>query len=173
MHSLRILVAIDQTGSISAAARSLGYSQPTITQHVQRLEARLGVALVARTARAARLTPTGALLAQHAPRIDASLTAAATELARMLGRRADLVRIAASAEAVGTVVAPTLGRLAAQQPDIDASFVEASDNAAALALVQDGRADIAVTLTLAVSGERHGTARRGGMRSTCTRSASS
>ncbi|WP_434970679.1 ABC transporter substrate-binding protein [Microbacterium sp. bgisy207] len=166
VHSLRILVAIDQTGSISAAARSLGYSQPTITQHVQRLEARLGVALVVRTARAARLTPTGALLAQHAPRIDASLTAAATELARMLGRRADLVRIAASAEAVGTVVAPTLGRLAAQQPDIDASFVEASDNAAALALVQDGRADIAVTLTLAVSGERHGTARRGGMRST-------
>ncbi|HBS08871.1 MAG TPA: hypothetical protein DEA69_08735, partial [Microbacterium sp.] len=37
VHSLRILVAIDQTGSISAAARSLGYSQPTITQHVQRL----------------------------------------------------------------------------------------------------------------------------------------
>ena len=166
VHSLRILVAIDQTGSISAAARSLGYSQPTITQHVQRLEARLGVALVVRTARAARLTPTGALLAQHAPRIDASLTAAATELARMLGRRADLVRIAASADAVGTVVAPALGRLAAQQPEIDASFVEASDNAAALALVQDGRADIAVTLSLAVSGERHAIARRAGMRST-------
>ena len=51
VHSLRILVAIDQTGSISAAARSLGYSQPTITQHVQRLEARLGAALVVRTAR--------------------------------------------------------------------------------------------------------------------------
>ena len=166
VHSLRILVAIDQTGSISAAARSLGYSQPTITQHVQRLEARLGAALVVRTARAARLTPTGALLAQHAPRIDASLTAAATELARMLGRRADLVRIAAFADAVGTVVAPALGRLAAQQPEIDASFVEASDNAAALALVQDGRADIAVTLTLAVSGERHAIARRSGMRST-------
>ncbi|WP_341577760.1 ABC transporter substrate-binding protein [Microbacterium schleiferi] len=166
VHSLRILVAIDQTGSISAAARSLGYSQPTITQHVQRLEARLGVALVVRTARAARLTPTGALLAQHAPRIDASLTAAATELARMLGRRADLVRIAASADAVATVVAPALGRLAAQQPEIDASFVEASDNAAALALVQDGRADIAVTLTLAVSGERHAITRRSGMRST-------
>lgn len=165
VHSLRILVAIDQTGSISAAARSLGYSQPTITQHVQRLEARLGVALVARTARAARLTPTGALLAQHAPRIDASLTAAATELARMLGRRADLVRIAASADAVGTVVAPALGRLAAQHPEIDASFLEAPDNGSALALVQDGRADIAVTLTLAVSGERHMIARRSGMRS--------
>ena len=79
---------------------------------------------------------------------------------------ADLVRIAASADAVGTVVAPALGRLAAQQPEIDASFVEASDNAAALALVQDGRADIAVTLTLAVSGERHAIARRSGMRST-------
>ena len=77
VHSLRILVAIDQEGSISAAARALGFTQPTITQHVQRLEARLGATLVARTARAATLTPVGALLAQHAPRIDASLTAAA------------------------------------------------------------------------------------------------
>ena len=34
VHSLRILVAIDQTGSISAAARSLGYTQPTITQPI-------------------------------------------------------------------------------------------------------------------------------------------
>uniref|UniRef100_UPI000FD6F5FE LysR family transcriptional regulator n=1 Tax=Microbacterium sp. CPCC 204701 TaxID=2493084 RepID=UPI000FD6F5FE len=110
VHSLRILVAIDQEGSISAAARSLGFTQPTITQHVQRLEARLGATLVARTARAASLTPVGALLAQHAPRIDASLTAAATELARVLGRRTGAVRFAAEIESIANVVAPTVAR---------------------------------------------------------------
>ena len=56
VHSLRILVAIDQTGSISGAARTLGYTQPTITQHVQRLESRLGTPLVTRAARSAQRT---------------------------------------------------------------------------------------------------------------------
>ena len=32
LHMLRILVAIAETGSVSAAARRLGFSQPTITQ---------------------------------------------------------------------------------------------------------------------------------------------
>lgn len=145
LHSLRILVAIDEHGSISAAARALGYSQPTITQHVQRLEERLGTALVARTARAARLTPVGALLARHAPRIDASLTAAATELARALGRQAGLVRMVAVPEQIGGVLAPAAGRLAALQPHLDIDVLEAPDAEAALAMVRGGRADIAVT----------------------------
>lgn len=166
VHSLRILVAIDRMGSISAAARSLGYTQPTITQHVQRLEARLGTALVARTARSARLTPVGSLLAQHAPRIDASLTAAATELARMLGRRAGVVRIATHPALVGTVIAPALGRLTTEMPGVDATIEEFTDAAAAVAAVRSGRADIAVAT--AFTGERDGSAirRRDGLRST-------
>ncbi|WP_062516791.1 ABC transporter substrate-binding protein [Demequina gelatinilytica] len=147
LHSLRILVAIDEHGSISAAARSLGLSQPTITQHVQRLEERLGAALVARTARAARLTPVGALLARHAPRIDASLTAAAAELARALGRRGGQVRLVAVPEQVGAVLAPAVGRLAALQPHLDLVVLEAPDAESALDMVRGGRADIAVAPT--------------------------
>jgi molybdate transport repressor ModE-like protein len=166
VHSLRILVAIDRMGSISAAARSLGYTQPTITQHVQRLEARLGTALVARTARAARLTPVGALLAQHAPRIDASLTAAATELARMLGRRAGVVRIATHASLVATVIAPALGRLTSEVPGVDAAIEEYADTAAAVAAVRSGRADIAVATTFTGERDSSATRRRDGLRST-------
>ncbi|WP_062287548.1 ABC transporter substrate-binding protein [Demequina phytophila] len=147
LHSLRILVAIDEHGSISAAARALGYSQPTITQHVQRLEERLGAPLVARTARAARLTPVGALLARHAPRIDASLTAAATELARALGQRGGLVRLVATPDQVGPVLAPAATRLARLQPHLEVAILEAPDADAALDMVRGGRADIAVTPT--------------------------
>lgn len=163
VHSLRILVAIDRTGSISAAARSLGYSQPTITQHVQRLETRLGTALVARTARSAALTPIGALLATHAPRIDASLTAAATELARALGHRVGTVRIAAPAEAVATTIAPALARIAAELPGVEASLIEAGTEEA-VELVRSGRADIAVITS--DSGERGARLRRAGLRPT-------
>ncbi len=166
VHSLRILVAIDQTGSISAAARSLGYTQPTITQHVQRLEARLGASLVARTARSARLTPIGALLAAHAPRIDASLTAAATELARLLGRRADAVRFAAPAEAIGPMLAPALGRLADAGAEIEVGITEAADAADALAMIRDGRADIALVSAVGERARRSTAARAAGLRST-------
>ncbi|KQM81482.1 ABC transporter substrate-binding protein [Agromyces sp. Leaf222] len=165
LHSLRILVAIDRTGSISAAARMLGYTQPTITQHVQRLESRLGASLVARTARSARLTPVGALLAEHAPRIDASLTAAASDLARMLGRRAGAVRIVADAEAIASTVAPALRTLAASTPGVEVSLIEAED-AAALDMVRDGRADIAVTTRLASPVPSIAKARRDGLRTT-------
>ena len=165
VHSLRILVAIDQEGSISAAARALGYTQPTITQHVQRLEARLGASLVARTSRAARLTPVGALLAAHAPRIDASLTAAATELARVLGHRSGAVRIAAPGDTLSHLVAPALGRLLAEVPGIDVSVEETADSGEALDLVRGGRADIAVTVEDLPGGRRSGH-RRTGMRST-------
>jgi len=166
VHSLRILVAIDQEGSISAAARSLGYTQPTITQHVQRLEARLGATLVARTARAATLTPVGALLAQHAPRIDASLTAAATELARVLGRRTGVVRFAGPVESVAHVIAPTFARLAAEIPGIELSLHETVDAAEALELVRSGRADIAISTDVAEAGARRAAPRRSGVRST-------
>ncbi|MCA1307862.1 ABC transporter substrate-binding protein [Microbacterium esteraromaticum] len=167
VHSLRILVAIDQEGSISAAARSLGFTQPTITQHVQRLEARLGATLIARTARSAALTPVGAILAQHAPRIDASLTAAATELARALGRRAGTVRLTGPVESIGPVIAPTAARLAADSPGVEVSVTEAADTVDALDRVRSGRADIAVTVDVAASSSRRQAApRRQGARST-------
>ncbi|WP_062204021.1 ABC transporter substrate-binding protein [Demequina salsinemoris] len=166
VRSLRILVAIDQAGSISAAARSLGFSQPTITQHVQRLEERLGASLVSRTGRAARLTPVGALLARHAPRIDASLTAAATELSRVLGRRAGLVRLVALPESVGSVLAPAASRLAALLPHLDIEVLEAATPEDAMDMVQDGRADIAVTPTPLIARDRSTSARREGLRTT-------
>ena len=166
VHSLRILVAIDQHGSISAAARSLGYSQPTITQHVQRLEARLGTAVVARTARSAKLTPIGALLAQHAPRIDASLTAAATELSRALGRRTGLVRFAAPAGAIPHIIAPAMALLAEELPGITTTVDEAADADEAIEMVRGGRADIALTTVVAATGSRRVTTHRSGLRST-------
>lgn len=171
LHSLRILVAIDHTGSISAAARSLGYTQPTITQHVQRLEARLGASLVVRSARAARLTLVGKRLAAHAPRIDASLTAAATELARVLGRSADTVRFAVMADLIAPALAPALEALSEALPDVAIGVTEAADAAEALDMVRDGRADIAVTSAIPTSAipTRHrpgSSARRERLRST-------
>jgi DNA-binding transcriptional LysR family regulator len=64
LDQLRILVAVTETGSFSAAARRLGRVQSAVSQSVQALEATLGVALFDRGDRTPRLSDAGrALLA--------------------------------------------------------------------------------------------------------------
>ena len=50
------LLAVADHGSLSAAARALGQSQPTIGRHIKTLEARLGLSLFTRVPRG--LVPT-------------------------------------------------------------------------------------------------------------------
>ena len=63
---LRVMRAIADEGSFTAAAHSLGYSQPAISQMVRRLEERTGTVLVERIGRSVRLTEAGLVLARHA-----------------------------------------------------------------------------------------------------------
>lgn len=60
-------LAVVEAPSLAAAAASLGLSQPTVTQHLQRLEASLGVALFKRDTRPLALTPAGEVLARDLP----------------------------------------------------------------------------------------------------------
>jgi len=143
LHMLRILVAIQDTGSVSAAARRLGFSQPAITQHLKRSETRLNIALVVRTPRGMELTEAGTLLARHASRIDAAITAAASDLTAYLGLDHGSVRLAAFPAATATIIVPLLSRLDREFPGIHVEFDEAEPEAA-LAAVAHGRADIAL-----------------------------
>lgn len=64
LDQLRILIAVAETGSFSAAARRLGRVQSAVSQSVQALEATLGVALFDRGERVPTLSEAGrALLA--------------------------------------------------------------------------------------------------------------
>ena len=84
VQSLRIVRAIADTGSITGAAAALGYSQPAISQHLRRLEARLEIAVVERVGRGVRLTEAGRVLARHAPTVALAVEAAAEELSRAI-----------------------------------------------------------------------------------------
>src|SRR5690606_41796385 len=76
LQSVRIVRAIAEHGSISAAARALGYSQPAVSQHLRRAEQRLGVPLVVRAGRRIRLTAPGTVLARPAQTLGQALDAA-------------------------------------------------------------------------------------------------
>jgi DNA-binding transcriptional LysR family regulator len=66
LDELRTLVAVHDCKSFSGAARRLGCSQPAVSQHVQRLEAELGLRLFERQSRAVVTTPAGELLVRAA-----------------------------------------------------------------------------------------------------------
>ena len=63
---LELLVAADGHGSISAAARALGISQPTASDGLRDLERRLGLELLVRGPRGTHLTATGLVVAAWA-----------------------------------------------------------------------------------------------------------
>ncbi|SDN59752.1 DNA-binding transcriptional regulator, LysR family [Halomonas shengliensis] len=66
---LRTLVAVADTGSVTAAARQLAYTQSTVSMQLARLEGSLGVALHEREGRRIRFTAEGERLLGHARRL--------------------------------------------------------------------------------------------------------
>ena len=69
IRQLRYFVAIAEERAISRAAERVGVAQPSLSQHVMRLEEELQTQLLVRDARGVVLTETGALLLAHARQI--------------------------------------------------------------------------------------------------------
>ncbi|GII61489.1 LysR family transcriptional regulator [Sphaerisporangium krabiense] len=141
---LRVLDAVARTGSVTAAARELNYSQPSVSHHLARLEAETGAVLIRRAGRGVRLTEAGRLLADRAAEIIGRLDSASAELAAHVGMRAGRVRLAAFPSALGTFVPAAAVRLARAHPGLDLRLAEA-EPPEALAMLRAGRADVAVT----------------------------
>ena len=73
------LLAVARHGSISAAAKALGVSQPGLSQGIAQLEHGLGVQVLERGRHGARLTEYGRVLVHHARALDSLLTRAREE----------------------------------------------------------------------------------------------
>ena len=146
LHSIRIVRAIAEHGTISAAARHLGFSQPAISQHLRRAEQRLGVPLVIRAGRGVRLTEAGLVVARHAVTITSALDAASGDLADLLGLSAGAVRIAAFPTASSTLVPRLLRLMRELHPGIATTYIEA-EPPEALGMLRDGSVDVAITFT--------------------------
>jgi DNA-binding transcriptional LysR family regulator len=116
---LRVLAAVARHGSVTEAANELHYSQPSVSHHLSRLEAAVGVKLIQRVGRGIRLTPEGELLAGRAGEILGRVDAAASELAAHVGLRAGRVRVAANASALSTIVTRAASLLAEAHPGLE------------------------------------------------------
>lgn len=141
--SLRMLRAIADSGTITGAAALLGYSQPAVSQHVRRLERRLGTALLDRTGRSIRLTEAGEVLARHGSTVGAALRAAEAEVSALAGLRAGRVRLVAFPSASATILPGALADLRARHPGLTVTLDEAEPPESLHAL-RAGTADVAL-----------------------------
>jgi molybdate transport repressor ModE-like protein len=66
LHALRVFLAVAETGSMTAAAISLGLTQSAVSQLVRQLEESMGAVLVDRSRRPVGLTATGRVMQRHA-----------------------------------------------------------------------------------------------------------
>src|SRR5215218_7211029 len=90
MQGLRVFLSILERGSLSAAGRQLGLSQPAVSNHLHALEKRFGVALLVRGGRV-RATPAGECLADHARRVLEEISELEGDMAHYSAPRGRLV----------------------------------------------------------------------------------
>lgn len=102
---LLVLTHVARTGSYSAAARSLGYTQPAVSYQMRRLEHAATTPLVIRAGRGIHLTNAGRRLAAHAETVLAALNAAEQEIIALSSQERGLVRLAAFQSACAAIVA--------------------------------------------------------------------
>ncbi len=146
LQTVRVVRRIAEHGSLTAAADSLGYSQPAVSQQLRRFEERTGIALVERVGRGIRLTQSGRVLARHATAVATALEAAAGELAEIRGLRSGRVRLISFPSASATLVPRFIAELGARHPGITVTYVEA-EPPEAVAAVRADRADLAITFS--------------------------
>jgi molybdate transport repressor ModE-like protein len=140
---LRVLAAVARHGSVTAAARELHYSQPSVSHHLAKLEAETGAQLLQRVGRGVRLTEAGRLLAERAAEILGRVDAASAELSAHVGLDAGRVRLAGFSSALSTIAPAAAAALAERHPGLELSLVDAHPDEA-LAMLRAGHVDVAV-----------------------------
>lgn len=139
---IRSFLAVAEAGSLSAAARSMGISQPTLGRHIQAIETELQIQLFTRTMQGQALTEAGQALLPAAR----AMQAAAAELALTAkGHSAGIegtVRITASRVVSHVILPAVLARLRVKEPGLQIDLVP-SDTTENLLF---GEADIALRM---------------------------
>lgn len=138
----RSFAAVVAEGSLSAAARRIGYSQPTLGRHIETLEQQLGLTLFDRTLQGLKPTETALRLYQAVQAAEAKLAEAVLVAEGSTGALEGTVRITAST-VVSHYILPALLRPIREEFPAVAVEIVPSDSVENLLLRE---ADIAIRM---------------------------
>jgi molybdate transport repressor ModE-like protein len=138
VDALRLLIAVTDTGSISAAARTQRISQPSASARLRNLERRLGLELLDRRTRGAELTAEGAAVTEWARTVVAAMDSLLTGAAAL---RADRTARVACSQTIAEYLMPAWLARVREHTD-DPIHLTVSNSAAVAAAVLGHDADL-------------------------------
>ncbi|MDN3260303.1 LysR family transcriptional regulator [Streptomyces sp. CSDS2] len=141
LAALELLLAVARLGSLGAAAREVGITQPAASSRLRSMERQLGVALVDRSPRGSRLTDAGALVTDWARRVVEAAAAFDAGARALRDRRDSRLRVAASMTIAEYLLPGWLLALHAERPDTAVSLL-AGNSAKVAELLLAGEADL-------------------------------
>ena len=141
LDSLRLLVLVDDLGSIGQAAGALGIAQPSASKRLSTLERGLGLSLVDRSRRGSALTPDGRVIAGWAHRVLAELDGLRTGAEALRTQREAHLRVAASMTLAEHFVPGWIGEVKRTGPDTHVGL-EVVNSEQVADLVRSGRVDL-------------------------------
>ena len=144
LRLLKVLREVALRGSFSAAAESLSYSQPAVSQQIARLEAQTGVKLIERQPKGIKLTPAGEALVRHTEQILAQLAHAQAELTEIASDARGRLRLAAFATAAGTIVSRAVSEFRQLRPGVQVDL-QLMDPPQAIPALRRGELDLVIT----------------------------
>jgi DNA-binding transcriptional LysR family regulator len=123
LRSMRVVVAIADAGSLTAAAACLNTSLPTVVRELAATELRLGVRLFERTTRQLHITEEGSLFVESSRRILSEVSEIEDVLQDRRTEPAGLIAITAPVLFGRLHVAPVLNSFLRQYPHVSARLV--------------------------------------------------
>ncbi len=145
MRQLEVLVAAAEAATFSEAARSLGISQPSLSEVVRRMESELGVTLFDRSTRSVALTTDGRHTVAIAREVVREFRLGLESIADRSRARRARVTVATLPSVACAVLPAALQDLLRQHPGTEIALHDVLHERA-IALVRDGIADLAVTV---------------------------
>lgn len=141
--TLKLLLAVAQTGSITKAAEHLHLALGAASTRIRELEARMGVPLLARHARGVRFTEAGNTVLHHARSIERELAQMEFEVSDFAAGISGHVRVVANASSIATVLPADLTDFLKAHPRVRIDLAERTSREIQ-SLVADGEAEIGI-----------------------------
>lgn len=134
---LEMLAEVARRGSVTAAAKALGLTQPAATRRLQLLEEEIGAPLLARGRKGVRLTETGKIVAAEGEALLERYDRMVADVRKLQRLEAGAVRVGGGATAVSALLPEVIRRFRGLHKDIVFEVREAGSKEVAAAVLRE------------------------------------